>query len=212
MADLVRVSIKGRLPGGEVWSVNPVFSIGGDFGSPVSQTEVQQMADAIKAVTIPADLKTIINSACTFESFRVEARNLDGTLEVQADSAFAAPVPGTGSSNHPFQTSLVVSLRSDVPGASGRGRIYWPAIGLTIVPTTLRIGSAAVSETLNATKTYLSGLETAMETVKTGMTLCVWSRTRQELLPVHKLSIGDVADVQRRRRDKLVESITSVSY
>lgn len=212
MADLLRVSIVGSMPNGEEWSVNPVYSVGGDFGTPVSPTQAQTIATAIAAITIPTALLTSLASACTYNGCRVEARSLDGTLESLAEAVKTVPPTGTSATPHPFQTSLVSSLRTGTPGPSGRGRLYWPATGIALLTTTMRPSSTTVSSFLSGVKTYLSGIETAIEASLTGVALAVWSRKVPELYVVNNIQAGDVMDVQRRRRDVLVEAYQSLSY
>lgn len=212
MANLLRISLLGQMPSGEEWSVNPVYSVGADFGLPVSNTQAQTIATAISGVTIPTGVRNMQTTSVTHTGVRVEARELDGTLEALAEATRVAPITGSGSTPHPFQTSAVSSLRTGTPGASGRGRLYWPATGVDISPATLRPTSTNVTSFLTGVKTYLSGIEAAIEVTLTGVALCVWSRKNLELYPVIALQMGDVLDVQRRRRDTLVEGYSNLTY
>lgn len=212
MARLMRVSIVGALPTGEEWSVNPVYAVGGDFGTPVSSTQAQTIATAIAAITVPTGILQGMTSSTTLAGVRVEARAINGALESQAEGMKAVPTPGTGLSAHPFQTAIVSSLRSGVPGPRGRGRLYWPATGINVAAATLRAASGVTTSHISAVKTYLSGIEAAIEATLTGVSLCVWSRVGLTLSPVTQIQAGDVLDVQRRRRDQLVESISSLVY
>lgn len=212
MAELLRVSIGGSMPGGEVWSVNPVYSIGGDLGVPVSAAQASTIANAILAIAVPTGLRNINASSVNFSTIRVEARSLAGVLETQAEAVRGTPTSGTGTNTHPYQTSLVTSLRSAQPGARGRGRLYWPCTGLSISNTSLRVLTADVVSVRDSVKTYLSGIESAIEVTLTGVSLAVWSRATPDLYPVTSIQVGDVLDVQRRRRDQTIENYSSVAY
>lgn len=213
MAELLRVSIIGAMPNGEEWSVNPVYSIGGDFGVPVSQTQAQTIATAIAAISAGNDLRGLLSTSTNINSIRVEARELDGTLETQAEANMAVAQSGMGGTNaHPFQTAMVFSLRTATPGATGRGRMYWPATGVTIQVSNLRPSVASVSTVLTAMETYLSAIEAAIEATLSGVALAVWSRKLNALRVVTQLQAGDVLDVQRRRRDALIENYSSIAY
>ncbi len=212
MAQLLRISITGAMPSGEVWSVNPVFSVGGDFGVPVSAVQAQTIATAVAAVAVPTGLVTMNVAAVTVTGCRVEARSMAGVLEVQAEGVKAVPTPGSASGGHAFQTSLVFSLRTATPGARGRGRLYWPATGISVTATTLRVNAAALTSAVAAIKTYLGGIEAAIEATLPGVSLCVWSRTAPNLYPVTSIQSGDVLDVQRRRRDQTIESYSSTTW
>jgi len=212
MAEIMRVSIFGGLPGGEEWSVNPVYSIGGDFGVPVSAAQALAIATAAAAIAVPSGLTALMNGNTTVQGIRVEARSLAGVLETQAEVLKATATPGTGVVNHPYQTSLVLSLRTTLPGASGRGRLYWPSTGASLNSADLRLAATQHTNALAGAKTYLSGIETAIEASLTGVALGVWSRKLTDITLVNTIQVGNVLDVQRRRRDALLEGYVSVSY
>jgi hypothetical protein len=211
-AQLLRVSIVGSQPGGEEWSVNPVFSIGGDFGAPVSPAQAAAIAAAITAVSIPTDLRAVMSPGTGFDGCRVEARTMAGVLVTQAENTRTTPILGTGTSTHPFQVAIVSSLRTAYPGASGRGRLYWPATGIPIANTVMRPSSSVVLTTLTAVKAYLAGIQAAIDVTLDGVSLVVWSRKLVDANGVTSIQMGDVLDVQRRRRDTLVESVQGLAY
>ena len=212
MADLLRVSIIGAMPSGEEWSINPVWSIGGDFGAPVSASQAKTIADAIALITVPAGLTAQMTSGVNVQGCRVEARDVNGILEAQAEGIKGTPTPGTSSAPKSFQSAWVVSLRTATAGASGRGRLYWPATGSPISSSTLRPTSADVTAFLTGAKSYLTAIEAAIDVTLDGVSLAVWSRTRNDLFRVTSIQAGDVLDVQRRRRDQLIESYTTLAY
>lgn len=211
MATVVRVSCLGAMPGGEVWSVNPVWFLQNE-PTEVTSTEALAIANALRLLTIPTGLRAAMNSATTFTGYRVEARSRTGALEAQAESVIGTPVPGTGSSSHPYQTSLVTSLRSGFPGAQGRGRLYWPTTGIAINPVSLRADNAQLVSMLSAVKTHLTAIQSAVAAQAGPADLCVWSRTGSDFHKVTTLRQGDVLDTQRRRRDALSESYSELVY
>lgn len=213
MADVLRISILGALPTGEEWSVNPVWRIGppadvATFG------ECSAAVNAINALVVPTGVRNMMSGATTITGCRVEARNLDGTLEALAEGGRATPITGQGTQFHPFQTALVTSLRSTAAGASGRGRLYWPATGLSLTSTTLRPDSGTVTSAISGVNSYLEAIETALAASFDAdpLALSVWSRTNASTAPVVRLLMGDVADTQRRRRDTLVETYQQVAW
>lgn len=210
-ADIVRVSIEGALPGGEVWSVNPVWQIS-NSGVDNTYTQVNAICTAIAAITIPTGVRGMYNANTTINGVRVETRKYNGTLEVLAEQAFGSVVFGSGAQNHPYQTSMVTSLRSEFPGARGRGRLYWPATGIPVQASNLRVASADVTSALNGVKTYLSGIQTAINTSIPVVGLVVWSRVGSISHQVTRLLMGDILDTQRRRRDSLVETYQTSSW
>jgi hypothetical protein len=45
-----------------------------------------------------------------------------------------------------------------------------------------------------------------------GVGLAVWSRTAASITTVNQIQMGDIVDVQRRRRDQLVETYQSLAF
>ncbi len=212
MADLVRVSLSGEMPGGEKWSVNPCF--GFSVPTAVSSDEAQAMATAIAAVNAGSDLLVLNTGGVTLSHARVEARSKAGVLESVAEAAKGSPQVGSAGTGHPFQTSAVFSLLTTNSTATGKGRLYWPATGAAVGGGTLRWGSTQQTAALTAMQTYLSGVQTAIRSITgfSGAFLGVWSRKNQIVYPVLKLRAGDVLDTQRRRRDKLIETYVSINF
>jgi hypothetical protein len=211
LASVVRVSILGALPGGEVWSVNPCFFL---LNEPTEVTSAESLAiaTAVNAIVVPTGLRNVLSGITSFTGIRVEARARDGVLESQAEVTKAAPVNGGGALAHPYQTSWVTSLRSGYPGARGRGRLYWPATGIAMNASTLRADAAALTSALSGVKTYLTAIGAAVAVSAGPADLVVWSRTGNAFHKITSLRSGDILDTQRRRRDALAESYTETSY
>lgn len=211
MANLLRVSIVGAMPGGEKWSINPIFAF--PVAQAVSTNEAQQAADAAASITQPADLRAWNPNAVTVTGARVEARDYAGGLESVAESVKGLPEVGNGTNYHPYQTSVCFSLRTADSTARGKGRLYWPACGIAMNSSTLRISSSALTTGLAAFKVYMTSLQTAIRSVAGMGTVSwhVWSRANATSRLVLSISAGDVADTQRRRRDSLIESYSTVT-
>jgi hypothetical protein len=210
----VRVSILGAAPGGEVWSINPTFDPTGEFGSTVNQDALDAAGNAIAALTPGAGLLALMSTVLTLTGARVEVRD-DSTdaligITVQPRAVLTA---GTGTPLRGAQSALVFSLRTNTPGGSGRGRLYWPAVG-TAVNTQLRLSSTDVTTAQTHMATYLHAMEDALATAfpTIGFDLAVRSRQTHTTPHVNKLQTGNVIDTQRRRRDKMVEDYISVAF
>jgi hypothetical protein len=205
MANILRISLLGQLPNGEEWSVNPCFQI--DGGSAVTATQAQAVANAVAAITMPTGITNLWSTSTSWTGCRVEARKFNGDLEALAEaSRGGGPRVGTGPGTHPFQTATVLSLRTSLPGASGRGRLYFPATGVAL-STTLRLSTADVTSHLSGAGTLMSAMNTAVRATFPGaIGLSVWSRKNLAAQVCFTLQMGDVLDTQRRRRDTLVEA------
>jgi hypothetical protein len=199
------------MPGGEVWSVNPTFFLLDEPAS-VSGAEALAIANAVNGITVPTGLRAFMNSQTLFTGTRVEARDRAGVLEAQAEQPRVTTVPGTGVAAHPYQTSTVTSLRSSFPGGRGRGRLYWPATGATLLATNLRIDPTVVGVGLTAVRTYLKAIQDAVAVSAGPNDLAVWSRAGSAFHKIIEVRQGDVADTQRRRRDALTENYSTLTY
>lgn len=131
-----------------------------------------------------------------------------GNAAAAGQAAISGGKPGTGTADLPFQTSRCVTLRTENPGRSYRGRFYWPAIGASITTTGVSpVGAAAAqsyADLVAGTQQGPIGTD-ALE-------LCVYSPTLDVLTAVSSVSIGSILDVQRRRTNGLAETYTSVPF
>lgn len=211
MTQIMRVSITGAMPSGEVWSVNPTFTLPGD-GAGITFEDLEQLVTDINALVVPAGLTALMTSGVTVGGCRVEQRTLGGSLIAAAEGPRTTATTGTSSAPHPFQSAVVCSLRTTTPGGRGRGRLYWAATGAPLSSTTLRMSAATVSAALNGFSSLLAAINAEINAYDAAAALCVWSRVSNAAHNVTRIQVGDVLDVQRRRRDTLAESYQTASY
>lgn len=210
----VRVSILGSSPGGEVWSINPVFDPTGEFGTSVDQTALDAATDAIAALSPGANLLAFASSALAVTGARCEVRqDSDDSLLAISTQIRSSPLSGSGAALRGAQNALVISLRTNTPGGSGRGRLYWPAVG-TSIGTDLRFTSASALTALTEMRAYLNAMRSALATAfpTIGFDLAVRSRTTHTTPHVNKVQVGNVPDTQRRRRDNMTEDYQSLAF
>lgn len=202
-----RLSIGGALPGGEVWSVNPCFDIGVSSAPAPSPSQMAAAVQALRAVATPAPLLGLLSTSASINRMRLEARGFSSGLEAVGEAAVSPTRFGTGTASKPYQTSVVTSLRSDYPGGRNRGRLYFPALNVAIGNTDLRMTAATCNQLAQAMWDYLQALSAALQT-STGFTTqpAIASSTGKTLQQVRYVEVGDILDVQRRRRDKAVET------
>lgn len=204
-----RVVISGTLgiDASEVWSTG-VTMAPVDGGPPVaSQEDLQAWANAVRltlnSATYPA-LFDCLGGATLVRGVRTEYYGQNNALVRAAESeSFVAP--GTGSTAHPFPTSVVFSMSTGLGGRSFRGRNYWPAVG-ALVTGNGRFGTSPSTTEMAAD--FVELLETLEATALSGAAIrpAIFSRTLDLVTPVTSVLVGDVPDTQRRRRDALVEA------
>lgn len=213
----IRVSLRGDLPGGEVWSVNPAYNETTNVGT-WDQAAGQQAADKIAALTVPTSLKGLLSSAAPLRTVRVERRTDDNVLIGAAEATWTGGGASGAGAKQSFQASVVLSLRSNVPGSRGRGRLYWPALGAALNASTLRLSAPTAQSVATDAVKYLNAIETALKEALAPVPslidyrLAVYSPTTKSKTDIVKIDVGDVLDVQRRRRDRQPEVYASVVY
>jgi hypothetical protein len=119
------------------------------------------------------------------------------------------PGPGAGTNSNvecPPQCSVVVSIKTALAGRSYRGRMYLPAPTAASLTQVGRLDPDFVSALLAAE----AGLTTAVQSGAAG-NIGVYSRKLHTFQEANALSIGDVMDTQRSRRDALVETRVSAT-
>jgi len=104
----------------------------------------------------------------------------------------------------PPQCAVVVSLRTNLFNKAGRGRFYLPALATDKVSAG-RILTAARDSIAVASQKMVQSLNGA------GYTVVVYHRSAKTHDNVTQVSVGDVFDTQRRRRDKLIEVRNTLS-
>lgn len=213
MASYVRVSILGTSVGGEVWSVNPVFDPSFEFPGAVNQGALDTTALAIANISIPTNLRLAMSANLNRTGARLEVRDStsDALLAISTQNSTTAQA-GNGPLALPLQSAVVCSIRTDTPGGSGRGRIYWPALGVALAATG-RIATPTTALLVADFKTYLLAMRSALAAgfPTIGFDIAVRSKTTHTTPHAVRLQVGDVVDTQRRRRDSLAESYVQVT-
>jgi hypothetical protein len=210
----VRVSILGTFSTEEVWSINPVFDPTGEFGDTVDQTALDSTTLAIANLTIPTGLRSMMSLSATRTGARVEVRDdVDDHLIGISIQASTTPLTGSGTLVQAPQTAVVTSIRTNTPGASGRGRVYWPAMGASLT-TAGRLNTPSNSLVVADMKTYLLGIRSALAAgfPLIGFDLAVRSKTTHTTPHAVRIQVGNVLDTQRRRRDSLPESYVAATF
>ena len=214
MAEYIRVSLQGRLFTNEVWSVNPVFR----YLTPpvvVSPEDALAAATAVAGLNPGTTLAGYLSTQGTLTGARLEFRNGAFELEQVGEFTRASAFTGTGTPICPPQTAVTLSLRSSFPGASSRGRIYWPALAPAMTTTTGRLTSASRTALLTDLNAYLASIADSIAAETSGGDIpfpVVWSPTTGSSRSITQLWVGDVIDTQRRRRDALDEAYSTLAY
>jgi len=120
----------GNLFTEEIWSVNPVYDPTGEFPGGVNQANLDAATQLIANRSIPGSLATLLSTSGVRNAARVEVRDdaTDGLLAISIQAS-ATTQAGGGTLRLTAQDAVVCSIRTNTAGGSGRGRLYWPALG-----------------------------------------------------------------------------------
>lgn len=204
-----RVVLSGSIgAGGEIWSTGANFIP--DVGPAViSPEDLGAWAEEVSQF-LEGGLPTTLSNGVSANGAITEVRcYYYPTNNGPASFVGIAPCSfvGSATSNNPLPSSVVFSLQTATAGRSFRGRMYWPALSLTI-NTQGRFGSSIMSSIAQDAANLLVNIAAA-PTIATDLVPAVVSKTRNLVTPVTQVKVGDVPDTQRRRRDALVESYAS---
>lgn len=210
-----RIVVGGILCQAQRWSIGVNLSIG-DLNVP-SPAQMTTFAESVRAL-FDADVwsgavsfKTLASSTATLDichAYYSASGHVPPPYQVSGDST-GASVPGTTTRTFPPQAAIVATLRTDQSGRSARGRVYLPmGNGSFAVNTgTLSTSLAATATGLAAFLTAVNGSSLAGNTVSCSVQSNVTSTPT--LLPIRRVTIDNVVDTQRRRRDKIVATVTA---
>lgn len=205
-----RIHIEGALGGTEErWSTSVAFAGPGATGV-VDPSELSNWCDAILTeldtnATFSGGLKNMIGSTSNYD--RVSAYfypSVNGNATSAGESTLPA-VAGSGTVVLPFQSSLVVTLQTGIPGRSFRGRMYWPFITSTMTNGRINTSSVTLAQRAEYFAALLEAIGAAAETLPS-MAPRVVSKTQEAVTLVTSVRVGNVMDTQRRRRDALTET------
>lgn len=201
------VRINGSLPGGEVWSVTPKFTR--PMG-PVTEYEDLERWAGVVAGTIenwasPNIFLSLLSTAGRIDSVRVEARNAANQLTQAAEVQLTPSKAGLGVPNKMFQSCVVFTFLTGRPGRSYKGRMYWPALAATL-SADLRLSQANIDSYASNGAQLLEMIGGAGATDGEFPIPVVVSQTAGTYTPITSVRVGDILDIQRRRRDSLTEN------
>lgn len=217
----LKVSVLGAMSGGEVWSTTICYRFFELFPTTLTQaildSAAQRLVTAINTSTWPTNLLALISSSASITGWRISQHEEDEKVISVGQANYPSPVPGINVPRMPPQTAVVISLRTGEPGARGRGRVYWPAMGASI-NTQFRLSSPDAPNVVSLAAQLFDligdqlNAELAANSLAVTVELSVRSITNHVAYQVNQLRVGNVLDTQRRRRDSLPEAYSYSGY
>lgn len=210
MVQRLKLVIGGTIGGGvEEWSTSCHYSYPtGEVDGDALSTWAGEVKTLFGAITAYPELKTVLSSAVTIGNVSAYGYPASGPAEFVGTSGNVAQ-PGTGSASLPPQIALTATLRTALAGRRNRGRMYWPAMGadfgISAGQSFRYPNGGALADDIAS---YLTSIGDAWPG-PTAIVPVVYSAVADTLTPVSEVSVGDVFDTQRRRRDEMVENYQS---
>jgi hypothetical protein len=187
-----RTTIRGKVPG-DIYQFG--FMLQSDDGVSNVADQVAGAFTTAYGTTQRADF----NTGVTFDDVLVQELSAGSGAVVDAAVA-AIGTAGTASVGMlPPQASMCVSVLP-VTGIH-RGRFYLPPMNQGATTTAGRIGSSKVTTHGNAWQAFFNDIGGDTAPSRLG----IWRSTTNAYVASKGISIGDVWDTQRRRRNKLIE-------
>nr|CRY96634.1 hypothetical protein [uncultured prokaryote] len=211
-----KIILAGAIGTEERWSVNLSYGAADTVTAISGQDSLQGWADGIAdvlvdtsftALTVP--LWACLSGSGVLQTITAQYMGPDGKVAAQAVTNVSKV--GTSGLSKPYPTSVVCSLGTGLPGASKRGRFYWPGLGCTIGNNGRLQGDTHPESLVTGFRALLSYISTASD-VEPPMVPVVYSPTLGTYEPVVTLRVGDVPDLQSRRRDTMQENYSSLAY
>lgn len=153
-------------------------------------------------------VKATIGSDSGIRRVRCYHYDSPGGAATAGGQSTANTIAGSGGVTQPPQIALVASLLTDIPGRRYRGRFYWPAGTGGVSSNRKASGSCAPATVAPAFASMLRSIADAVAGIDLNPVV-VSAAGGGSVTPVTRVSVGDVYDTQRRRRDAIVESRTA---
>lgn len=190
--DVTHFVISGSNPGGEAFAFG--YWIGIRSGLPVGGLDSQALWS-----TFRTELLNHMGPDQVITDYDTYAYSGGALVEHDHESVNHPGVDTTGAL--PLQVACVLTMRSDVLTRSGRGRLYLPTSGFSIMGGSGHLfASSVVNSLVDKFAAWLSTYSA------TGADPVVVSRTHGVMHTITSVDADLVPDTQRRRRNKLTSA------
>lgn len=189
------ITFSGTLPGGDVFATSFAEEYLG--GPPVTDDDAVAFRDNPPTQNFLTAMATLMGNTSRITD--ITLRSYPQPNQVASGVGHAGVgVAGTGPGFLPNQCALVLTIRTAVNTARGRGRMYLPCTGARVAGATGRVSDVDREALVTAAA--------AMFSVGRGG---VASVSDSQFRLATRVEVGDVIDTVRARRDALRENRTS---
>lgn len=209
--ETIRLIVKGTILNTQDWSCGFAFSRDNALNNMTYEELTAWLEDVKTDVgTWFTAIASVRSQRVSFTDLRAEYYTGGERAALIAQTAAPSTTAGTTAAVQSARGALVVSLLTNKPGRSYRGRVYVPALGVGLVELTGRVGAASQTTLLNATKTMLNAIA-AKQAGGFPVRPIVASKTTASKTTVASLRCDDLLDTQRRRENDFQPSYTTIA-
>lgn len=154
-------------------------------------TWLETFMDGAAGVFPPEVVYTSVSTSQIDEDTRAQVARYDTAVTIAGTEATGQPLPA--------EVAVVVSLMTNTPTRSGRGRFYLPQMTSAALSDSGRIAASTIT-------TLVGALEDAFGSLPLGDVAVIWSRTQSQTRPITGFNIGDLWDTIRGRDARAIET------
>lgn len=175
--------------------------------------------DAGMQIDLAEDMRTFLNSVKAFQSnafrwthVKVSPVSAAGKA-IQSSSVytFTAPLVGGNATTLPPQVAMALSLRADIIGRRGRGRIYLPALYNGVLDASGIIDTTAATNLRNVFKTLVDALQNLPGTPDFIPIVSILSPGQATAVRPSQIRTGNRLDTIQSRRRQVAEAYTTLA-
>ena len=212
-AGVARRNITATIAGGEQmvhtfhWRIDPTTP-------PSTSATLQTLADKIRdrwiffigdSQSAAPSTYLMFASSTVYNTVDTYLLGPDGRAQDQAQAAFVDTNTGGGTAAMPTEVAVCATLLTGAPGRRARGRVYLGGLSQAALAGDGRVVAQGTQNLATGLARFFSEMDSDASGVL-GFNALVLSRVGGSVRVVTDVAVGDVFDVQRRRRNKLRET------
>lgn len=182
-------------------------------------TGSNENADAAFQIDIAEDIRTFLYalrswqySAFSWSAVKLAPVGVDGrTIGTSSVYQLTTPIAGTATSMCPPQLAAAVTMRANILGRRGRGRIYIPALGQNCLAADGTLTGSYTNALRSAMVTMIGSLQDAPGTPVYNPLVVVTSAGSATVVRPSEVRTGQRGDTIRSRREQVAETYTSTA-
>lgn len=132
------------------------------------------------------------------------------TVGTASTYTFTTPIVGTATTLLPPQNAVAISMRANIVGRKGRGRIYFPANTALMMSADGTISGATLTSMSGAFKTLIDDLQNPPGTPDNIPIVVITSAGASTAVRPAEIRMGNQMDTIRSRRAQVPETYTSL--